>query len=203
MSLDFSAQDNQTQARLLARHMPDGAVWQNKFNDQSNLGKLIVGLATEYFRISVMIENIMREIDINQTNDLILDWQQSVGIPDACLPISGTLEEQRRDILLKLTNYGGIQTAAEFVALAALFGFTASLSNGVANGTFPLEFEVRFFDSRKSAVHTIIVDLEESRAVFALDFPIEFTSGVLGIIECLFRQLAPANCQLLFRYGVT
>mgnify|MGYP003635797941 CR=1 FL=1 len=202
MSLDFSAKDKTTHARLLARHMPEGAVWNNKYNSASNMGKLMLGLATEYFRVSILIEKVMSEIDINQTNDLILDWQKSVGIPDDCLPISGTLEDQRRDILLKLTNYGGVQTAAEFEALALLFGFNANVGNAIHNGTFALGFPIRFFDSRKSAVHTIIVDLEESRAVFALDFPIQFTSGVSGIIECLFRQLAPANCQLLFRYGV-
>ncbi len=203
MSIDFSAQDKNAQARLLARHLPDGAVWENKYNSESNLGKLILGLASEYFRLSVLIEDVMTEIDINQTNDLILDWQQSVGIPDDCLPVSGSLEDQRRDILLKLTNYGGVQSAEEFEALAALFGYTATVSTATRNGVFSLYFPIRFFDSRKVAVHTILVDLEESRAVFALDFPIEFSSGVSGIIECLFRQLAPANCQLLFRYGVT
>lgn len=200
--LNFKAKDQNTEARLLARHMPDGAVWENKYNQDSNIGKLILGLASEYLRLSFLIENIMDEIDINKTNDLILEWQESVGIPGDCIDADGTLEEKRQNILLKLNNYGGVQTAQDFVDLAALFGFTASLSNGVYNGTFPLGFPIRFFDSRKAAVHTIIVDLEEQRAVFPLSFPIEFTSGISGLIECLFRKLAPSNCQVLFRYGV-
>ena len=201
MSINFSAGDENTQQRQLARHMPEGAVWENKHNLDSDIGKLILGLASEYFRISVLIEDVLTETDVNQTNLLIKEWQVSVGIPDECFAESGTLEEQRRDILLKLSSFGGIQKTEDFEALAATLGFSATLSNGVANGVFPLAFPIRFFDSRKTAVHTIIVDLVENKAVFALSFPIPFTSTVSGIIECLFRELAPANVQLLFRYG--
>lgn len=199
--VDFSQKDLNAQQRMLARHMPDGAVWQNKFNLNSNLGKMLLGFAAEYFRLSVLIDNVLTELDINKTNSLITEWEKSVGIPDSCFENSGSLEDRRRNVLLKLTNFGGIQTAQDFVNLAALFGFTSQVTNGVYNGIFPLGFQIRFFDNRKTAVHTIIVDLEEDRSVFPLGFPIPFTSGVSNIIECLFRKLAPANCQLLFRYG--
>lgn len=202
MSLNFNPFNKSTQARMLARHLPDGAAWENKFNPDTNIGKLLIGLASEYFRLSILIEDIADEIDINKANDLIIEWQKSVGIPDDCLPIASTIEDQRRDIILKLTNYGGIQTSQDFVDLAALFGFNAVVGNATAHGVFALRFPIRFFDSRKTAVHTILVDLEQNRAVFPLDFPIQFTSGVSGIIQCLFRQVAPANCQLLYRYGV-
>ncbi|MGR3179821.1 MAG: putative phage tail protein [Candidatus Anammoxibacter sp.] len=201
MIINFSAGDENTQQRQLARHMPEGAVWENKHNLDSNLGKLILGLASEYFRISVLIEDVLTETDVNQTNLLIKEWQVSVGIPDECLAENGSLEDQRRDIILKLSSFGGIQKAVSFEDLAAILGFSAALSNGSATGVFPLEFQTRFFDSRKTAVHTIIVDLIENKAVFPLDFPIQFTSTVSGIIECLFRELAPANVQLIFRYG--
>lgn len=202
MSLDFSPRDKSTQSRMLARHMPDGKVWENKYNKDSNIGKLILGLCSEYLRFSYLIENILTEVDINQTNSLIKEWQTSVGIPRGCIDGTGSLEIQRRDVLLKLNNFGGVQTAQDFIDLAAIFGFTAEISNGVYNGTFPLGFPIRFFDNRKAAVHTILVDLEEKKEVFPLAFPIQFTSGVSGLVECLFNILRPANCQIIFRYGV-
>ena len=202
MTLDLSPKDKQAHTRMLARHLPDGKVWENKFNSDSNIGKLIVGLACEYLRLSYIIDNFLTEMDINQTNDLIKEWQVSVGIPTDCIGVGGTLEEQRRNILLQINNYNGIQTAQSFVDLAALFGFSAVVTNGVHNGTFPLAFPIRFFDNRKAAVHTILVDLEESRFVFPLAFPLPFSSGVTGLIECLFNKLKPANCQILYRYGI-
>lgn len=202
MSINFSPQDKNTQHRMLARHLPDGKVWENKFNSNSTLGKLLLGLASEYFRLSLLIENTLDEMDINQTTQLITEWQESVGIPCDCLSASGDIEDQRRDVLLKLTNFGGIQTAEDFENLALLYGYIASISNGYVRGTFALGFPIMFFDSRKTAVHTIIVDIEENKAVFPLSFPIPFTSNVAGIIECLFNKLAPANCQVVFRYGV-
>lgn len=202
MSLDFLSTSENLQHRMLAKCLPDGKVWENKYNVDTNLGKLLLGLAAEYLRLSLLIGDISKEIDINQTSQLIEEWEKSVGIPDDCFVQSGSLEERRRNVLLKLTNFGGIQKASDFVRLATLLGFTASLSNGVANGTFALLFPARFYETRKEATHTIIVDLEESRAVFALDFPMPFTSGVSGIIECLFSELAPSNCQVIYRYGV-
>jgi len=201
MTIDFSAKDVEYQQRILAGHLPEGDVWQNKYDLETDLGKLLLGLATEYFRVSLLIEDTMREVDVNQTNQLIREWQVSVGIPDDCLDAGGTLEEQRRNILLKLTNFGGIQTAQDFVDLAALFGFTAIVSNGTQRGVFPMLFPIRFFDNRKTAVHTIIVDLEGRRDVFPLSFPIPFTSNITGLIECLFLELRPANCQIIFEYG--
>lgn len=201
MILSFSAKDTQTQQRMLARHLPQGKVWENKFNTDSNLGKLLLGLASEYYRLSLLIEDVLDETDINQTNQLITEWQESVGIPCDCISSEGDLEDQRRDVLLKLTNFGGIQTAEDFVDLAALYGFSAIVSNGYGRGVFPLDFRLSFFGDLKAAVHTIIVNLAERREVFPLDFPIQFTSSVTGIVECLFRKLAPANCQLIFFYG--
>jgi len=202
MSLDFNPRDKNTQADMLARHMPEGQVWENKFNTDSNLGKLILGLSCEYLRLSYLIENVVNEIDIKKTNNLINEWQESVGIPDSCIDGEGSLEEKRQDVILKINSYGGIQTAQDFVDLAELLGFTAVVSNGVKHGIFPLAFPIRFFDSRKTAVHTILVDLEEVREVFPITFPIPFTSNVTGLIQCLFKKLVPANCQVIFRYGV-
>lgn len=202
MSLDFSAQTIDEQSQMLARHLPDGDAWVNKFNSESNLGKLIIGLAAEYLKISIMIEDSLNEVNINTTVQLIDEWERSVGIPDDCFDASGTLQERRDRVISKLSNYGGIQTAEDFERLALTLGFNVEVTNGTANGVFPLKFPIRFFDNRKEAVHTIIVNLEEQRSVFPLTFPIEFSSGVTGIIECLFKKLAPANCQVLFLYGV-
>lgn len=202
-SLSFAAQTIEEQALLLAGHLPDGEAWRNKFNADANLGKLVIGLAAEYLRVSTLLEESLSEVDAATTIQLIEEWEQSVGIPDDCLEASGSLEQRRENVISKLGNYGGVQTAQDFVDFAEFLGFDVRISNGVTNGVFPLQFPIAFYGSRKEAVHTIIVDLEEERAVFPLSFPILFSPSVTGIIECLFRKLAPANCRVIFRYGVT
>ena len=39
------------------------------------------------------------------------------------------------------------------------------------------------------------------RPMFPILFPIPFSAGVGGIIECLFLKLRPANVQIIFLYG--
>jgi len=200
-SIDFSPRTVETQAQILASHLPDGYAWANKSNSDSTIGKLIIGLAFEYFRLSLLIEDAINELDARQTEKLLREWEQSVGIPDDCFKSGEDLETARRLVLLKLTEFSGIQTANDFVRLANTLGFTAIVTNGMENGVFPMTFPIRFFADKKAASHTIFVDLADRREVFALPVPIPFTAGLTGIIECLFRKLAPANCEIIFRYG--
>lgn len=192
------------QANQMARHLPQGQVWARKFDTASNLHKLLLGWSVEFYRLNLLLTNTLNnELDVDSTDALISEWEKMVGIPDECFTNTGTLEERRRNAKLKFTDYGGIQNKEDFIGLAAAFGFTALITTAFENGVFPLAFPIRFFASKKEASHTILVDLEEQREVFPLAFPIEFSSGVSGIIECLFLELVPGNVNVLFRYGIT
>ena len=202
MTIRFESGGIDSEARLLAAHTPDGHAWVAKNIPETNMNKLIIGLAGTYFRLSILMGEVADEIDINQTVSLIKEWEISVGIPDSCIPNSGSLSKRREFVLNKLTNFGGVQTKDDFVRVAQILGFTAVIKNGVEFGVFPLGFPIEFYASKSEASHTIIVELVEERSVFPLAFPIQFTSGISGILQCLFRKLAPANCQIIFRYGV-
>lgn len=200
--LNFKPTDLDKQGQQLALHMPQGRMWSNCFNTNSTMGKVVAGLAVEMYRLEVLTEKISVEIDPQKASDLITDWMTQVSIPDECFFTGGTLEEQRTRIVQKLTSFGGVQKASDFERVAEIFGFTAIVTNGTANGIFPLVFPIRFFDSLPTAAHTIFVDLKERNDVFPLVFPMQFSSTLSGVIECLFNKLKPSNCQIIFRYGV-
>lgn len=189
------------QAAMLAYHLPIGRVWSAAFDPDSNLGKLIRGLGIEFYRLEVLTQKISVEMDINQINELILEWEKSVGIPDTCFSINTDLEARRLQVLQKFSNFGGVQKASDFVRVAAVFGFNISVTPATPDYLFPLEFPILFFADVRAVTHTILVafiDNPSGETFFPLDFPLPFQTGAQAFLQCIFNVLAPANVQVLF-----
>ena len=195
---------------LLASHLPIGRAWQKGFSPDSNIGKFLHGLAAEFYRFQVLASDLVKEIDINTANDLLIEWERSVGIPDSCFLRQGykTIEERRFEVEQKLAKFGGVQTAADFERVAAAFGITVKVFYGAAGGglTFPWTFPTVFitYADYKEESHTIIVAITEEYTTsdtFALPFPIPFSTGPVSFLQCIFRKLAPANVEVIVIYA--
>lgn len=197
----FKPASKDDQAFLLASHMPRGRLRAAVFDDQKNLGKLAKGLSVEFYNLAVLIADIINnELDINQTESLLEDWEESVGIPDDCFSTNTSLTKRRLQVLQKFSNFGGVQKAEDFVRVAAVFGFNITVTPASRDGLFPLVFPIPFYADVREATHTILVefvDLPEEE-FFPLDFPLPFSSGGQAFLQCIFERLAPANVQVLF-----
>lgn len=202
MAIEFP-QTQEEHARILANHMPSGYAWDNKHLPDSTLGKFILALSVEFYELEVLLGNFTVEMDVNQTSQLLPEWEKSVGIPDPCFGRAEDLTERRRDVLYKLNNYLGVQTLQDFLRILDIFGVAGTIANGNASGVFPLKFPIRFFGSKEEATHTIIVDFNQKREVFELPYPLPFTSSVNDVIICVLRSLRPANVQIIFTFSGT
>lgn len=188
------------QALLLASHLPIGRVWQKAFSPDSNVGKLIRGLGMEFYRFQVLAQNVSSEMDITETDELLIEWEKSVGLPDSCFTTNVSNAERRKQVEQKFSKFGGVQTAADFIRVGAVFGFTIEVLPGASVGTFPLSFPMAFFDSAKSATHTIFIVImgqTSGDGFFPLAFPIPFSSGGTTFLKCIFEKLAPANVNVV------
>lgn len=203
----YSVDEN---ALLLAAHLPIGRAWERGFSPDSNLGKFLRGLAAEFYRMEVLTSDIVREMDINQTNQLLVDWEKSCGIPDECFFTLDfkTIQERRNYLLQKFSKFGGVQTATDFERVAAAFGITVQVFYGAVGGGigFPISFPTIFWDfaDYKEESHTIFICISEyyiSDDTFALPFPIPFSTGPLNFLQCIFRKLAPANVEVVVLYS--
>jgi len=196
----FNPYDIDDQAFLLASHLPIGRVWQQGFSADSNIGKFLRGLAYEYYRFQVLARKVSIEMDIREANELLIEWEKSVGLPDSCFSTQISDDERRKQIEAKFSKFGGVQTREDFIRVAALFGYSIEIFSGMEVGAFPLTFPIFFFTSSTDAGHTIIIVLLGSYSgsdYFALPFPIPFGIGGSSFLQCIFRKLAPANCQIL------
>ena len=92
----YTADEN---ALLLAQHLPIGRVWEQGFSPDSNIGKLLRGLAVEFYRFQVLASELVTEMDYEQTNQLLIEWEQSVGLPDSCFTTDGNCLRDKCDDL--------------------------------------------------------------------------------------------------------
>lgn len=200
--INFKTGTLDLQQELFNEHLPDGFAWESKSLPYTNMGKLTRAFAQSFLRCLGYIEKSSVEININETVDLISEWERSVGIPDDCFTGVTDLDTRRSYVIFKLTNYGGIQTAKDFENVVKLLGSEAKVEAADKNGVFPAVFPLQFFMDKKTADHTINVYQSQVKEIFALAFPLQFSSGINGVIECILRDVAPANTQLIFKYGV-
>lgn len=187
-------------ADSLADYLPGGKLFEAARITDSNFRKLLLGLAGELFTAEGYLKTVSNEYDINTTTLLIDEWEGALGIPDTCFSGDGSLDDRRRDVLVKLASLG-VQTPEDFEALGDIFGVSVEVNPGIEFASvFPMVFPFIFFDTVKQARFTIIVDFTvEAASRFPLTFPFTFGSAGINTLECLFNRLKPANCDIIFR----
>ena len=178
------------QTDVLAQYLRNDRLFLTKNDQGSNLRKVLLGLASEFIYFRNKINEVVDEYDPNQTTQLIEEWENFVGIPDSCISNTGTLEERRSNILLKLAGINAT-TKKQFKTIINTLGFSANVDSAIDVASLP--FTLPFIlVSEAEAPFTIIVTLDESLQ----------NDPVPAILICLFNKLIPAHCQVFFRFGV-
>ena len=171
----------------LAHYLPGGRVFSTKNMPGEVLHDLLKGLAYELARQEVTVQELQEQFFPDGAIEFLPDWERALGIPDRCFSGTGTTAERQRDVLVKLASLG-VQTATDFENLAAVFGLTVEVFAG--NDYDPgLPLDGRFH---------IVVEYTNTDGSFTYTFPIVFGGSNGVTLSCLFNQLCPANCVVLF-----
>ena len=155
------------------------------------------GLAGELFLADGYLRTYEQEIIPDQTVLFLEEWESAVGIPDDCFAGTADIDTRRTRVLVKLAALG-VQTAQDFVDLATLFGITVTVGSALPSSIFPFTFPILFLtptEARFTILVTFTVTINNS---FPLVFPFVFGDPIIGILECLYSKLKPANCDLIF-----
>jgi len=186
------------QARALASFLPGGKHFEAKNLQGSNVQKLISGFSQELLIADGYIREYSKEIIPDQTVQFIEEWESAVGIPDDCFYIAGTISERRNNVLVKLAALG-VKTVDDFEALATALGLTVTVAPMGESSLFPLTLPFILTDVATTK-YTIVVSFEVGTPnVFPLTFPISFGDSIIQVMECLFRKLKPANCDIIYQ----
>ncbi|MDH0132817.1 YmfQ family protein [Pseudomonas asiatica] len=79
---------------------------------QPDVAQLLAGLAPELARVDVALDGLQVEMNPATVNALLVDWEDYLGLPDACtVPGSQTIDQRRQAVLDKLTASGAPQVS--------------------------------------------------------------------------------------------
>lgn len=204
MTIDYRAPPDDQQVTLLARTLPDGRIWNAKYDQTRVLGRLVVALSREIGRTFARIADfVIDELDPARTRQLILEWEESVGIPDVCFDRSADLTERRRRVSQKLENFGGIITREDIEGVLLDFGEEIQLVPGNEANAELLGFPAPPYDNDqlKQIKHTVAVRVSSDAQVFPLPFPFPFATEASDLLRCLLRRITPANVALQFFFN--
>lgn len=163
-----------------------------------NMYKMFTGFSGTFKRECDAEEYLKREINPATTVDLIDEWEEEVGIPDTCFKKEGSIEQRRSQVITKLTAH--VQTAQDFVDLAAKLGVEVSVTPKHEKDGFPLELPYELGGS--GDFFTIIVDIKGWTPSNGFPLKLPYKLGpekYASVVQCLFDLLRPANCKIEYK----
>lgn len=174
-------------AAAMAALAPRGRAWPTD-DPTSILSGLIAALARTWTRVDQAAGGLLLDAFPDQTNQLLPEWEASLGLPDPCTGPPQTLSEARGQVLARLTAGGG-QSVGFFIGLAATLGYAITITEytGASAHTWRVN---------APSVTMIYFRAGSGRCGQAL----QTGTGTAGL-ECVFNRLAPAQTTIIYHYG--
>ena len=188
------------QTDILAQYLPSGRIYSRKFDDESNIRKILLGLGAVWLEDRRLLNELFDEYNPETTVKFIEEWERTVGIPDDCFDNVGTNEERRKNILLKLTGINS-STEEQFEAVAAILGINVNVKSGFDESVIPQVIPFIILGDDEVG-YTIVVEVttEPNPATIPQTIAFIIQGNISVLLECLFNKLKPANTQIIFKY---
>jgi uncharacterized protein YmfQ (DUF2313 family) len=183
----------------LAAHLPQGDAWPREGG--SWLMRLLGWMAGEFARIDARVADVLREADPRTTVEMLADWEDECGLPDACSGLAETLEARRAAVIQRLTSTGGA-SRGYFIALAATLGYPGATVTEFK----PFTTGSACTDAVNGAgwLWTWRLNLPTSTRIWnftaqsACNEPLRSWGD--GALECIVGRLKPAHTHVIFGY---
>lgn len=187
---------------LIKNLFPRGIAWRIEPN--STLSKLVTSIAGEYCRVDERNQVLLRDAFPDVTQELLTDWETTLGIPDECTTLGSTNDKRRLQLVQKLTTGGG-QNAAFYVEIGSQLGFAITVTDfkdfraGLSRVGDRINNELWTFFFEVKGPATINDKFLAGRGR-AGDRLLEVGNATL---ECTINKLKPAHTRVLFTFTGT
>jgi uncharacterized protein YmfQ (DUF2313 family) len=111
--------------QAMLRLLPRGRVWRG--DSASNLSATLLALAPTYTRSMAAAAQVLIDADPATTENLLAEWEASLGLPDPCTVSSPSIEQRQAAVRAKFGARGAL-TKDYFIALAAALGFSVTIT---------------------------------------------------------------------------
>lgn len=193
--------DGGAYTELMQSYLPEGSAWPH--DPDAALTKIISVIGSELARVDARAAQLMQEFDPRTALELLPEWEEIVGEPDACSGPAETLKERRARVHAKLIARGG-QSAAYFISLAASLGHTVEIEEYRPAYASLLAAGDPLWDEPAAHYWTVIIidDDGGSRYFYADESAAGEPLATWGdtLLECMINRFQPAHTDVAFAY---
>lgn len=177
--------------------LPKGVAWTK--DPDSQLGKLMAGIAEEFTRIDQRAVEILNESLPSQAIETFEEWEAEYGLPDPCSGIDPTFQE-RLIALIQTYKMRGGQSRDFFIEVAATMGYAITIT----------EYEQRHYTYHYGSlyggqdwaftwqVNAASVNAKTRR--YGQPHGERYRSWSNQRLECVFNRLKHAHIHIIFSY---
>jgi uncharacterized protein YmfQ (DUF2313 family) len=194
---NYSAADYLSAMQAL---MPRGRVWPK--DSDATQTQMLSGLVQVYARNTARANNLLVDAFPASTEELLPEWEATLGLPDPCAGLSPTIQQRQAQVLARFTAAGG-QSAAYYISLAATLGYVITITQfapfrfGQSTFGTPLYGVAWAFAWQVNAPTFSINQFKFGVDVFGE--PFSYWSN--NVLQCELQRFAPAHTYLLFKYS--
>ncbi|GBQ92059.1 bacteriophage tail protein [Acetobacter nitrogenifigens DSM 23921 = NBRC 105050] len=183
--------------KALLALLPRGRIWSR---DSDGLQSLLVACwAASFQRSAARASNLLTDAFPTTTEELLTEWEDSLGLPDPCAGTNPTVTTRRAQVVARLTDTGG-SSIAYYVAFAATLGYTISITE-FAPSRFGRKFGTPFGgDAWAYAWQVNVPQITRTYLKFGDQFGAAFSSWDSTVLFCELKRIKPANTVLIFNY---
>lgn len=109
------------------RLLPRGRVWPARDNPQSTQAQALAPLMDTYERLAARDAYLLVDAFPSTTDELLPEWEESLGLPDPCAGPSPTLQLRQQQVVARLTGRGG-QSVQYYTDVALSLGYTITIT---------------------------------------------------------------------------
>lgn len=168
--------------QALQNLLPRGRAWPR--DPAALMTALLSGLSPTYARLQARDNELIVEALPSSTDELLPEWESTLGLPDPCAGPNPTLPARQAAVLARFSNNGG-QSADFFIAYAALLGYVITITV-----YSPFVFGDNFGEA-----------LYGEAWAFAWTVNAPVAAETNPVLECEFMRLKPAHTTVSFVYS--
>jgi uncharacterized protein YmfQ (DUF2313 family) len=193
--------------RIYVDAMPKGRLWEAYGVNGTTNNAIAQGVGSMIATVLAYFEYVRKELNPYTTEDLIVEWEESVGLPDPCtIQHFQTLEERRQQVILRLKKTPVVTAKQMEGMVKTLTGFNVRVIPRRKSELFTGELDTGILDFELSNdkydrfTFDVIVDYEDDAF---LDTPIGEVldgSALPRVIECVIERIKPANSLAIYHY---
>jgi uncharacterized protein YmfQ (DUF2313 family) len=137
------------------------------------------------------------------TDQLLPEWQATLGLPDPCAGPSPTLQQSQAQVVARLTGRGKNQSQAYFISFAANLGFAITITQfaparaGVLRAGQPARGQAWAFAWQVNASAITQTFFRAGRS--SAGEPLVVVSN--SVLQCELNRLRPAHTVIIFNVG--